>query len=188
MGTVAVIAATGLFAVFRGSQPSINPVQTIANSKLQSTVDGLIDFDSRNAGIEVRSYYRNTFDRSVAVFDLHSVSGSQSRLDVFRVFLDFAEALQEQSFEWVVLAYKGDPRFKIEGSYFNQLGQERDWQNPTYTIRSFPENLRTLPGARAYPEWTGGLFGVLEHQMKDFNDFHSKWYLDDMTSAFASGK
>jgi hypothetical protein len=35
-------------------------------------------------------------------------------------------------------------------------------------------------GSSAYPEWTGGWLGVASKQINDFNDFHSKWYLDDM--------
>lgn len=80
----------------------------------------------------------------------------------------------------VYLCYKGTPKFTISGSYFSRLGNEYSFQNPVYTMRTFPENLLTKDGLRAYPEWEGGIFGVLERQMQDFNDFHDKWYLDDM--------
>jgi hypothetical protein len=49
-----------------------------------------------------------------------------------------------------------------------------------YTVRTFPENLLTPKGSRAYSEWTGGWLGVLGKQTEDFTDFHKKWYLEDV--------
>jgi len=60
------------------------------------------------------------------------------------------------------------------------LGKEYSWQNPVYTIRTFPENLINLDGSMAYPEWTGGWLRVTGKQMEDFNNFHKKWYLEDI--------
>jgi len=36
-------------------------------------------------------------------------------------------------------------------------------------------------GSRAYSGWIGGVLGVLEKQMEDFNDFHKKWYSEQCT-------
>jgi len=183
IGLVVVLIVVGMAALLplmKGGKSSINPVQSIANSKLQSAVDRATKSDVRNEGIKVSAYYRNAFDKSVIVFDLQEISGSKSRLDVFRLLLDFAVEVQAEQCEWVELALRGRTRFKLEGSYFRQLARERSYQNPAYTIRTFPENLKTPTGGRAYPEWTGGLLGVLNKQMEDFNDFHDKWYLDDL--------
>jgi hypothetical protein len=177
---VGVVLIAALLPLMKGGKPSINPLQSIANSKLQSAVDRAIESDARNNGIKVSAYYRDAFGNSVIVFDLQDVSGSKSRLDVFRLLLDFADEIQEEHCEWVELAYRGETKFKVEGYYFRQLGRERSVQNPANTIRTFPENLKTPSGGRAYPEWTGGLLGVLNKQMEDFNDFHDKWYLDDL--------
>ena len=177
---VLIVASAGGYALFRGSKASINPLQSIANTELQSKLDRAIEFDHRNVGIDVSVYYRDAFDKSVVVFDLQDVSGSNSRLDVFRVLLDFAEKMQDDYCETVELAFRGETKFKMDGFYFRTLGRERDLQNPAYTIRTFPENLKTPSGVSAYPEWTGGLIGVLNKQMEDFNDFHDNWYLDEM--------
>jgi hypothetical protein len=34
----------------------------------------------------------------------------------------------------------------------------------------------------AYSTWIGGVLGVLQRQLDDFNDFHDRWCLDDMTN------
>jgi hypothetical protein len=93
-----------------------------------------------------------TFDTSVIVFDLQEVPGTKSRLDVFRLLLDFTHEMREEYSESVELAYRGDIRFKIDGSYFRTLGRERNSENPVYTIRTFPENVQTPGGMRAHPE------------------------------------
>lgn len=176
---LAVVSAGG-YAIFRGSKASINPLQSLANIRLQSKLDRAIKFDHRNVGIDISVYYRDAFDKSIVVFDLRDVSGSNSRLDVFRVLLDFAEEFQDDQYDKVELAFRGKAKFALDEFYFRTLGRERDSQNPAYTIRTFPENLKTSSGLRAYPEWTGGLLGVFNKQMEDFNDFHDKWYLDEL--------
>ena len=145
-----------------------------------SAVERAIKSDARNDGIKVSAYYRDAFSKSVVVFDIQDISGSKSRLDIFRLLLNFADEIQGELCESVDLAFRGKTKFKVEGIYFRQLGREQGVQNPAYTIRTFPENLKSLSGGRAYPEWTGGMLGVLNKQMEDFNDFHDKWYLDDL--------
>ena len=179
-----IVASAGGYALLRGSKASINPFQSLANTGLQAKLDRAIEFDHRNVGIDVSVYYRDVFDKSVVVFDLQDVSGSNSRLDVFRVLLDFAEKMQDNYCDTVELAFRGETKFKLDGFYFRTLGRERDFQNPAYTIRTFPENLKAPSGLSAYPEWTGGLIGVLNKQMEDFNDFHDKWYLDELKYSY----
>ena len=101
--------------------------------------------------------------------------------DVFRVFLQFSDKVQSQRFTEVELLYKGKLKFRIAGDYFQTLGKEYSFQNPVYTMRSFPENLKNPDGTRAYAEWSGGILGVALKQMEDFNDFHKRWYLEDLS-------
>lgn len=173
---VLLVAVIGGFAVLRGSTSSVNPLQLVANMTLQRQLDRAIADDPRNAGIKASAYYRNAFDRSVLVFDLHEVSGERNKLDVFRVLLDFAAATTDTTCETVELAFHGKTRFQMDGDYFRTLGRDRSTENPAYTIRTFPEHLRTPSGARAFQQWTGGVLGVLAEQMKDFNEMHDQWY------------
>ena len=151
-------------------------INHIVNGPLQKTIAD----DARNKGVEAKAYYGN-MGLSILVFDLTKISASNSRLDVFRVFLQFAKALKDKRFDSVQLAWRGKVKFVVSGEYFQKLGQEFDSQNPMYTIRTFPENLRTVGGERAFSEWEGGVLGVLKAQMDDFNHFHDQWYLDDLS-------
>ena len=150
-------------------------INHIVNGPLQQVIAD----DARNKGVEAKAYYGN-MGLSILVFDLTNISSGNSRADVFRVFLQFAKALKDKRFESVQLAWRGKVKFIVSGEYFQKLGQEFDSQNPMYTIRTFPENLRTPGGERAFSEWTGGIFGVLNAQMDDFNHFHDQWYLNDL--------
>jgi hypothetical protein len=175
-----ILGASVIASLFFGSRPSINPVVGVGNIHLQSAANRAIKKDYRNSGIEFSAYYKGGFSRSVLVLDLEAVFENNSKLDVFRALLDIAQEMKDESFETVELAHRGTTKFILDAAYFRKLGHERDYQNPAYTIRTFPENLRTLTGGSSYGQWTGGMIGVLTEQMNDFNDFHDKWYLDDL--------
>ena len=146
--------------------------------QLKAIIDGVIKGDPRNEGIEVNVYAEES--ASILIYDLRGVSDKNSMADVFRVFLQFADKTKEVKYKTIKLAFRNKIKFIIEGEYFQKLGREHSVQNPVYTIRTFPEHLLFPDGKRAYSSWTGGLIGVAQKQMEDFNDFHKKWYLNDL--------
>lgn len=148
---------------------------------LQRKVSEVLDKDPRNKGVEVSVHYKTYVHPSVLVYDLRDVAGTNSRLDVTRVLLQFAEQVKDRKFERVELAFRGETKFLLGGDYFQELGREYNYQNPVYTTNHMPENLRLPDGTRAYDTWTGGLLGVSLKQMQDFNDFHDRWYWRSLT-------
>jgi len=147
--------------------------------QLQQPMNQTIKSDPRNDGIDVSVRYSNYIDPSTLIYDLRKVSGSNSPSDVFRVLLQFADQIKKKRFSTIELAYKGKTKFKLDGSYFQSLGEEYGSQNPVYTMRTFPEHLKTPYGSEAYSGWSGGWLGVLNKQLEDFNDFHKRWYLSE---------
>lgn len=131
--------------------------------------------------MEVSVHYKTYVNPSVLVYDLRAVAGTNSRLDVTRVLLQFAEQVKDNKFDKVELAFKGEAKFLIDGDYFQELGREYNYQNPIYTTNHMPENLRRPDDVRAFETWTGGWLGVSTKQMEDFNDFHDQWYLHSLT-------
>lgn len=144
----------------------------------------VLESDSRNSGIQMTAHYGNYVVSSVLVLDLRKVSGRNSSADVFRVLLQYAEAIQKKEFKIVNLACKGKTKFVLKGDYFRELGKEYDFQNPVYTMRTFPENIYNPDGKKAFPSWTGGLIGVTGKQMEDFAEFHQQWYINDLIEEF----
>ena len=100
-------------------------------------------------------------------------------VDVFRRLLKAAEALKDRDYARVYLSSHGKEKFYLEGAYFKQIGEERNFQNPVYTIRTFPENVYRLDGTRAFGSWEGGFIGVMGQQMNDANDLQKEWWVDD---------
>ena len=172
------------------SEPELNIEKETSNGVnylwLQSQMNDVLKDDPRNNGVEVSVHYGNYVNPSILVYDLKLISNTNSMADVFRVFLQFSEKVQSKKFDVVELSFMGKMKFKIKGEYFQTLGEEYSWQNPIYTIRTFPKNLINLDGSMAYPEWTGGWLGVAEKQMEDFNDFHKKWYLEDIAKEWST--
>ena len=126
--------------------------------------------------VEAKSHYEGWLNPSVLIYDLRDVSGNATRLDVFRVFLQFAEIQKSKKYERVVLCRNGEPRFIIDGAYFQEIGQEYEMQNPMYTIRTFPTHLLTVDGRHPYSEYEGGILGVLSKEMEQFSDFCDEWF------------
>lgn len=147
---------------------------------LQTQMNDVISGDGRNDGISVSVHFGSYLNSSRLVYDLKEVSGAKSRADVFRVFLQFAKKMASRRFDVVELRWRGEMKFLIDGGYFRTLGEEYGSQNPIYTIRTFPEHLKNPGGSEAYGQWTGGWLGVLNKQIEDFNDFHTKWYGADI--------
>lgn len=58
---------------------------------LQRPLTALIDSDKRNGGISIRAHYDNYLPSKTLVFDIRDIDGEKSPLDVFRLFLQFAE-------------------------------------------------------------------------------------------------
>jgi len=149
---------------------------------LQQTVSKVLHDDPRNDGLQVFVHYKYFINPSVLVYDLREVSGTSSPMDVMRVLLQFAAQQKDRSFEIVELSHKGKQKFRMKGEYFHLLGQDYGTQNPTYTIRTMPENLYRPDGASAFGTWTGGMLGVLGRQMEDVTSLHREWYIDDLSS------
>lgn len=94
-----------------------------------------------------------------------------------RMLFKAAEALQNRSYDSVVLAYRGEARFLMDGAYFQEIGATRQTQNPVYTMRTMQEHLSDPDGTPAFQQWSGGWLGVLGKQLEDHNEFHKRWWV-----------
>lgn len=164
--SVAVVAA--LLAVLAGWYLHARTISAPVEEALAGEVTADLDV-----------YHRHWLSGSELVVNVASVEGTASMVDVTRQLLKAAEALKDKDFDRVYLAYEGNEKFLLEGAYFKRLGEEREWQNPIYTIRTMPQNVMNLDGTPAFGAWSGGLIGVLGGQMDDNNEFHQQWWVHD---------
>ncbi len=149
---------------------------------VEKPLDRVLIADPRNQSVKARAHYDGWIDFNTVVFDISDVSPNASRIDVFRCFIQYAEAMKTQRFKRVVLAARGKKKFWMEGEYFQQLGQEYQAQNPMYTIRTFPTHVTTMDGSRPFSEYTGGILSVLAKEMEQFTEFHDRWYVNDFVA------
>jgi hypothetical protein len=138
--------------------------------------------DARNQVVTARAHFEGWISRDTLVFDLTDLSGNAKEIDVFRIFLQYAQAMKGRHFARVILACRGTKKFILDGDYFQQLGQEYDSQNPMYTIRTFPTHLTAMDGSKPFSEYVGGVLGVLEKEMEQFTEFNEQWYIRDMAA------
>jgi hypothetical protein len=148
-------------------------------SVLQSPLSKVLNADARNKNVIARAHFDHWIDTGTVVFDLSDVSGEASAGDIFRVFLQFADSQKDHTYKQVVLASYGEKKFTIPGDYFHELGIEYGSQNPMYTIRTFPHHVADMNGVHPFPEYSGGLLGVLNKEMEEFNDMNLQWFQND---------
>ncbi len=140
--------------------------------------------DPRNENVSLYAHWQWGVNPATLVLDLWNISPETSMADVDRVLLDTAEVFKDRSFSKVQLAFRSQARFQFDGSYFRQLGEERSWQNPVYTIRTMAENTEEPNGRPAFETWTGGWLGVINRQMEDHSEMHRRWYINDLARSF----
>ncbi len=169
-GLIVVVIGLMFLALFLVNNTVDKPLQQILEAPSNQVVRASSHFD----GLKF-----NTL-----VFDLTETSGGASGLDVFRLFCQYAEAMKERHFTKVTLASRGVKKFTLEGSYFQQLGQEYKRENPVYTIRTFPPHLTALDGTKPFAEYTGELLDVVTKEVEQFTEFSDQWYARD-TAVFA---
>jgi hypothetical protein len=121
-------------------------------------------------------YRRWLVSPSEIVFDVRSVAPTVSMAEIDRRLFKSAEALKDRSYSNVVLAYRGNGKFLLNGAQFKAIGETRTYQNPIYTIRTLPENVTEMDGTPAFETWTGGWLGVVGKQFEDHNELHAKWW------------
>jgi hypothetical protein len=128
------------------------------------------------AGIVAYAHYGAFVSPRTLVFDVRDIGPATKRLDVFRVFLEFAETQAANDFDSIKLQFRGETRFAIKGKYFQALGLDARDQNPIWVVRMFPHNTQRADGAQAFPTREGGDFPTIAMQLQDFNDLHDQWY------------
>lgn len=139
----------------------------------------VLSTDPRNEVVRAQAHFGDWIDPKTLVFGLTGVTANATRMDVFRAFLQYAEAMKDRDFTRVILAARGTSKFTLDGSYFRELGKEYSRQNPMYTIRTFPTHLVAMDGSKPFSEYEGGILAVLQKEMDRFTDFSDRWYVKD---------
>jgi hypothetical protein len=145
-------------------------------------VRSALETDVRNGGVSLSAHLEYWLLPNRLVLDLREIQGDKAALDLWRVLLQAAGALEawDRHFEAVLLVRAGDPVFLMSGSDFTMLGSEhRAGQNPVYLLRTLPEKLRRPDGSAAFDSWTGGFLGVAMKQMEDLNSAALSWITGD---------
>lgn len=90
---------------------------------LQRHMNSVLKEDPRNKGVSVWVHYKWFLNPTELKYDLRSMTGENSPLDVNRVMLQFAEKIKDKQFNKVYLCYKGEDKFYLKGDFFQNLGK-----------------------------------------------------------------
>lgn len=140
---------------------------------LKVKVSNRLAEDDRNEAVDLSVRYEYYLNPATIAISLDNCEEA-SPADILRVLLQTAESLQSREFSRVELHSGYTHKFTLEGDYFQELGEEYDFQNPMYTARTLPEKVKDPDGTQAYHSLGGGLSG-LSDQMDNFNEFAVDW-------------
>lgn len=140
---------------------------------LKLPVSDRLSEDERNEAVDLSVRYKLYANPNAIAISLDECSEA-APVDVLRSLLQTAEVLQDREFSKVELHSGYTHKFTLEGEYFQELGEEYDFQNPIYTARTLPEKIQKPDGTRAYHSLGEGLSG-LSDQMENFSQFTLDW-------------
>jgi len=135
---------------------------------LQEPVNDILKESSAFQGMQVSAHYQYYVVPGVVVYDLEGLSARQTPLDVQTALLEFAKKVKEKRYSRVDLAYRGKPKFSIDGASFMKLGQEYANRNFDYVLYELP---RLFRGETSTPANGTDRDALLE--------FHRRWYGED---------
>jgi hypothetical protein len=146
---------------------------------LQIPANNVVTIDGRNTGLQLSVRYENYINLDVIDFSLQDIKDN-SHEDIIRSLFQYAWMMKGngREFEKIYLCRQGERKFLLMGSYFTELGEEYNKEEPLLLVFNFPGNLYYPDGTRVYPEYekaTGDDLILATRQLKDFNEFMKKW-------------
>lgn len=131
-----------------------------------------------NKGIDISVGYENYINLSTVIYDLHGCQ-HKTKIDIFKVLLQFAEKKKDSNFDCIILSCRGKKKFKIPGEFFKKIGMEYSKQNIVPTIKTFPENLLHLDGSPLTEYKSDSLLISEEEQLNNCCKFIFEWLKSD---------
>ena len=133
---------------------------------LQEPMDDILKESSALRGMRVSVHFQYWVVPNVVVYDLQSVGGKQTPMDVHTALLEFAKRIRDKRYSRVDLDFRGVNKFSIDGKAFSVIGEQ-------YAKKNFDFVLYKLPRL-VHPH--------VDSPNDDRNaliEFHRHWYGDD---------
>ncbi|HVR44153.1 MAG TPA: zinc ribbon domain-containing protein [Thermoanaerobaculia bacterium] len=134
---------------------------------LQQPMNEILQGHPAFQGMSVSAHYDYWLVPGVVVYDLRRVGPDSTPLQVHTAFLEYAKSMRNREFERVVLRWRGQERFVLDGDAFRRAGEEYEKRNFAWVLFDLPRLFRAT-GA------TGGDTTNADALM----EFHRRWYGD----------
>lgn len=125
------------------------------------------------------------------VIDIKYYNSKVTNEEVFDFLMQFAQKMRDRKFAAVILCYKGEEKFIMDGDFFMKLGNEYKEKKKKQTASKLldkatldlsffdtklllPDYLKNPDGAPAFPEKKGNISGAAGKTNYDL--FHDRWY------------
>jgi hypothetical protein len=134
---------------------------------LQRPLNRVVMSDARNTGVRVGASYKSRYSFGVIVFDVRGVAPPAGAAGVLRTFLQFAHELQGRHIDEVIIAYRGQQKFKMMGEDFIGLGASVGTTQPKHLLMEMAHNLRYLNNKLVLNNLPGNYASLLRESLHD---------------------
>lgn len=150
---------------------------------LQTAATKMIQEDSRNEGLVVTLRYQHLYNYKKLVIDYRAITPPAGPVGVFRSLFQLARFLENRKFDQVILAYRGTPRFLLDGDTFISLGARYGNSKPLELILHMANNLRFINGDRVLQGRHSHYATLLESKLRSSEPVQDKAIADDLFSS-----
>jgi hypothetical protein len=158
-----VFVGTPLFAMMIGYLVNFFVLQQPMNQILRQNVDF--------KGMYVATRYEYWVVPGVLVYDLRSLDESLNPLHVHAALIEYARNRRHYSFDRVVLKFRGEKRFTMDGAAFRKVGEEFEKGNYEFALFDFAKLVTPEDHLRKIGPEVSTRDALVE--------FHRIWYADE---------
>lgn len=141
---------------------------------LQTKMNKIISEDSRNEGMIVKLKYKNLYSFNTLVVNVQAVTPPADKFSILRSFFQLAREMAGTNFDTVILAYRSDEKFLLDGKSFVQLGELYGSSKPADLLLFLASNLRHLNGDRLLSGTNTHYASLLEQEIQKENSADQK--------------
>jgi hypothetical protein len=133
---------------------------------LQEPMDDILKESSALHGMKVSVHFQYWVVPNVVVYDLQSIDGKQTPMDVHTALLEFAKRIRDKRYSRVDLDFRGVNKFSIDGKAFSVIGEQYAKKNFNFVLYKLPRLVH--PHVDSPNDDRNALI-----------EFHRHWYGDD---------
>ncbi len=170
-GKAAVIVAVALIVMSAGWS-------NYEHSNIRRPLEEIREKEEKFKEISAEASYGGFMQTGTLVFNLKKIDRPDELTPLY-FFFEYARALNRQKFDRVLIQYRGNTKYLLDGVNFTRVGTQIQVHEPAQVALEFPPLLKNLDGNQVFEEPFGDPQWVSQKQVNNLRDVILQWYAQD---------